>query len=161
MLASLLQLTEKESFAEVHALEESLETVIKHHLPRFSGDINAIKVACELKHIINHCTTAYRERLGPPSAPFPTVLEAGVVPGKECQEVWKEPFDSSFEAGMGVISTSADSGTALRGYEDRARKVCIWHYRRPSMLAMTALAMKPTMVTPTDVIRELMSIAQL
>ena len=108
MLASLLQLTEKESFAEVHAPGESLETVIKHHLPRFSGeatqeDINAIKVARELKHIINHCTTAYRERLGPPSASFPTVLEAGVVPDKECQEVWKEPFDSSFEAGMGLF----------------------------------------------------------
>lgn len=120
----------EESFVGVTVLEESLEAVIKHHLPRFSGaanqeDIDANKVAHELKHIVNHYTTAYKERLNSPSVSFPTVLEAGVALGRECEEGWNNNFNSSLLDGMEVVTPSADSGTALRGHEDRVRKVCI------------------------------------
>ena len=116
-------------FVGVDVLNESLETVIKEHLPKFSGvasheDIDSIKAAHELEKIVDFCTTAYKKRLDPPLASFPTVLQAGVALGSECGEVWRESFERSLSGGMEIISPFTDYGTALRNHKYQVREIC-------------------------------------
>lgn len=115
---------QKESFVGSHVLEESLETVIQHLLPRVGGaadplDIDTIKVAKELEYIAQQCKRACIHRLDPRLTLFSTALEAGIVLGEECEKTCRAIFKGALEEGKEAIYDFTNHGTALENCRDQ------------------------------------------